>query len=496
MVHTSAQECKDYIPRRPAPVSDGSHSRPRVAIIAMQFPTVSETFVLNHVTGLIDLGYAVDIYAFGPEGLKDYPHHQLEDYHLADLTTYLPRDLDHEEVARKFLQRDYCAVHCHFGVVSEKMSFLREHLKSILFLVTFHGMDIRLALAEGRQVLQSTFECFDRFISICDYNRQRLEQLGCPPRQIFDLPNGVNTSAFAPGPRRRDGKIRIITVARLHRDKNIPFALRVMQRLAQSGLDFRYDVLGHGKERPKLESLIEELDLSAHVTLHGQCSQEAVAKQLSRADVFFLPSRAEASPVCVLEAQACALPVVVTRVGGMEELVINGSNGFVVDFEDRDAAVKRLRQLALNADTRLLMGQKGRELVLKNHESRALLRQCAAMYGEVPAPKVSVIIPTYNRGKFLGKAMESVLYQSFQEFELIIIDDGSTDDTRAVVKGYMHQFAGVIRYQYMDKRNAAAARNVGIRMSRGVSWRFLIRTTIGTRKNLLCRSLIWRRIRT
>jgi len=363
--------------------------RPRVAIVAMLFPTVSETFVLNHVTGLIDLGYAVDIYAFGAEGLADYSHRQLDEYQLADLTTYLPEELDHVEVARQFQQRDYCAVHCHFGLVSEKMAFLRGHLEKAAFVVTFHGIDIRFALAEGSQILHSTFRAFDWFISICNYNRARLEQLGCPPRQIIDLPNGVNTSAFAPRKRRSRKKIRIITVARLHRDKNIPFALRVMHRLAQSGLEFSYEVLGHGPDRPGLESLIQELGLASRVTLSGQCSQHEVAERLAGADIFFLPSRAEASPVCVLEAQACALPVVATRVGGMEELVFDDSNGFIVESEDEDAAASRLLYLAHDPAARVRMGRKGRELVCECHDFRDLLQRCAELYRLKPTPAAS-----------------------------------------------------------------------------------------------------------
>jgi colanic acid/amylovoran biosynthesis glycosyltransferase len=418
----------------------------------MSFPTGLETFLLNHITGLIDLGYAVDVYAFGPEGLEDYGHHQLDECQRADLWVYLPWDLDSEEVASRFVKRDYCAVHCHFGMVSEKMAFLKEYLRNVPFLVTFHGTDIRLALAEGSQIFQSTFECFDWFISICNYNRVRLEQLGCPPQKIIDLPNGVNTSVFVPGKRRSGGKIRIITVARLHRDKNIRFALQVIHRLELSGLEFSYYVLGHVEDRPELESLIEELGLSSRVTLFGQSTQDEVAKHLSKADIFFLPSRAENSPVSVLEAQACALPVVATRVGGVEELVINGINGFIVESEDQVAATNQLLQLAQNLDTRSVMGRKGRKLVWENHESRALLRRFAQRYSSVSTPLVSVIIPSFNRSKFLGKAIDSVLSQSLQRFELIIVDDGSTDNTHSLVDNYKRHFRGVIRYQYSNKK--------------------------------------------
>jgi colanic acid/amylovoran biosynthesis glycosyltransferase len=357
-----------------------------VAIVANLFPTVSETFVLNHVTGLIDIGYEVDIYAFGAEGLEDYGHRQLDEYQLADLTTYLPGELDHAEVARQFQQRDYCAVHCHFGMVSEKMAFLKDYLETTAFVVTFHGKDIRLALAEGSQVLHATFHAFDWFISICNYNRVRLEQLGCPPWQIVDLPNGVNTSAFAPGERRSGSKVSIVTVARLHSDKNIPYALLVMHRLAQSGLEFSYEVLGHGPDRPEIEALIAELGLSSQVTLRGQCSENEVAEHLKAADIFFLPSRAEASPVCILEAQACALPVVATRVGGVEELVVDGSTGFIVESEDQQAAASRLLLLASDPEARARMGRKGREWICNHHDSHSLLLRCAELYRLKPTP--------------------------------------------------------------------------------------------------------------
>lgn len=75
-------------------------------------------------------------------------------------------------------------------------------------------------------------------------------------------------------------------------------------------------------------------------------------------------------------------------------------------------------------------------------------------------PKVSVIIPTYNRAYILGKAIDSVLAQTYDNFELIIVDDGSTDNTEELVKSYKDER---IRYCYTKiNKGAAAARNYGI----------------------------------
>lgn len=72
--------------------------------------------------------------------------------------------------------------------------------------------------------------------------------------------------------------------------------------------------------------------------------------------------------------------------------------------------------------------------------------------------KVSVIIPTYNRGPFLEKAVNSVLAQSSDDYEIIVIDDGSSDDTRT----RMGKYSARVRYVYQDNRGPAAARNRGI----------------------------------
>jgi glycosyltransferase involved in cell wall biosynthesis len=77
-------------------------------------------------------------------------------------------------------------------------------------------------------------------------------------------------------------------------------------------------------------------------------------------------------------------------------------------------------------------------------------------------PKVSVVIATYNRDSFLAETIDSVLQQRFQDYELIVVDDGSTDQTRALVESYGPR----IRYLYHENRGPSAARNLGVRHAR------------------------------
>ena len=85
-------------------------------------------------------------------------------------------------------------------------------------------------------------------------------------------------------------------------------------------------------------------------------------------------------------------------------------------------------------------------------------------------PKVSVIIPTYNYGRFLGEAIQSVLDQTFADFDLIVVDDGSTDNTREVVASFKDDR---IRYIYQENRGVSAARNAAIWDSKGEHIAFL-----------------------
>ena len=79
-------------------------------------------------------------------------------------------------------------------------------------------------------------------------------------------------------------------------------------------------------------------------------------------------------------------------------------------------------------------------------------------------PKISVIIPTYNRAYLIGRAIKSVLNQTYQDFEIIVVDDGSTDNTEKVVKSFNNAKISYIRHE--KNRGEAAARNTGIKAAK------------------------------
>jgi len=85
-------------------------------------------------------------------------------------------------------------------------------------------------------------------------------------------------------------------------------------------------------------------------------------------------------------------------------------------------------------------------------------------------PQVSVVIPTYNRATLIGETLDSVLAQTYRDFEVIVVDDGSTDNTPAVINA---GYKGLVRYIRQENAGQAAARNTGIRIANGTYIAFL-----------------------
>lgn len=74
------------------------------------------------------------------------------------------------------------------------------------------------------------------------------------------------------------------------------------------------------------------------------------------------------------------------------------------------------------------------------------------------SPAVSVVVPTYNRGEYIRETLDSVLHQTFSDYEVIVVDDGSTDGTEEIVRPYMDR----LRYIRQENKGAAVARNTGV----------------------------------
>jgi glycosyltransferase involved in cell wall biosynthesis len=163
------------------------------------------------------------------------------------------------------------------------------------------------------------------------------------------IPMGVDVDRFRPAEGvGREGPLLAVTVARLTYAKGHRFFLRAMRQAVDRGLDVRYAIAGGGPWREEIEGEIAGLGLGDRVELVGQIGEDAVLDLLRRADLFALTSvgKGEAAPVSVMEAMACGLPVICSRIGGTPDMIEDGIDGFLTGQEDVGAIATALGRLA------------------------------------------------------------------------------------------------------------------------------------------------------
>jgi len=173
--------------------------------------------------------------------------------------------------------------------------------------------------------------------------------------KLITIPNGVNIDEFGttPQPDQNTKCPVIISVGRLQRMKNYQAAIKACALLKD--LNFEYHILGDGVEKPALRKLIEEKRLANKVKLMG--FQSNVSTHLCRSNIFLMSSRWEGFGLAMVEAMACGLPVVVSDVSGVREIVGQGQkSGFLVNPHDPVCIAEKLRCLILSHKLRADMG--------------------------------------------------------------------------------------------------------------------------------------------
>lgn len=173
--------------------------------------------------------------------------------------------------------------------------------------------------------------------------------------KLTTIPNGVNIDEFDTTPQLDQNSECpvIISVGRLQRMKNYQAAIKACAFLKD--LNFEYHILGDGVEKHALRKLIAEKRLANKVKLLG--FQPNVAENLSRSNIFLMPSYWEGFGLALVEAMACGLPVVVSDVPGVREIVGQGQkSGFLVDPRDPVCIAEKLRYLILSPKLRAEMG--------------------------------------------------------------------------------------------------------------------------------------------
>jgi len=187
---------------------------------------------------------------------------------------------------------------------------------------------------------------------------------GVSPAKVEIIYDGISLADFdearrAAGEPSSGGKTVLALTGSLIPRKRPADAIAVVKRLVSDFPDVVLLLLGDGSERPRLEALVRESGLEPHVHIQGWT--EEVAVHLARSAVGLMLSEREGMPNSVLEYMAAGLPVVATDLPGIDEMVENGDNGYVVPLGDAAALEARLHALLADPELRKRMGRRGRQ---------------------------------------------------------------------------------------------------------------------------------------
>ena len=289
----------------------------------------------------------------------------------------------------------------------------------------------------------------------------------CAHRMVT-IPNGaVVPDDILPLPNNRN----ILAIGRLSRQKAFDRLIRTMPTVLEDHSDAHLDILGEGDQRPELAALISDLGLDRHITLHGHVDRETVPSFLARAQVVVAPSHHEGLPYALLEAAAFGRPIVASDTGGINEIVVDGETGTLIERSRFDADPTALGAAigTLLADTGLArrFGTAGRLRVEQFFSVERCARSYDHVYRAVTAAPVdlAVIIPAWNAADHLSMTLESVLAntETFDKsVQILVVDDGSTDDTSAVAGRYADRGVELFRQPNLG---TPMARNAGIALT-------------------------------
>ena len=223
--------------------------------------------------------------------------------------------------------------------------------------------------------------------------RYLTEKVGVRSTRVTEIYNGVDTSKFRPveDPQRHRAEVSdalpenatvIGAVGRLQPVKDHLSLAKAFSLLLEARPDLRsvvrLAIVGDGETRADIERLLTEAGVRELAWLPG--SREDVAKVLPCIDVFAQPSLAEGISNTVLEAMACALPVIATDVGGNAELVADNVTGTIIAPDDADALSAALEQYVDRPDLRSARGAAGRARVLQEFSLPAMIASYQAIY--------------------------------------------------------------------------------------------------------------------
>jgi glycosyltransferase involved in cell wall biosynthesis len=276
-------------------------------------------------------------------------------------------------------------VHSH-GYKSNLYGYWGARREGIPIVASCHGwMGKGIRLRSYYLLDRLVLRRFDHLVAVSDQIASALRWAAIPQRKVSVIDNGINVALFSrpcelPA-RNGERPIRIGVVARLAKQKGIPYMLQAAREILRESPNTEFFLVGDGPERGNLERVARQLGIEKNVIFAGSCTD--MPRIYNSFDIFALASVDEGLPMALLEAMASRLPVLVTNVGAVCKVVRDGETGLLAPSRDPAALARGMRELISSPDLRSRLGDAAFAKVQNEFSSEAMMRRYAEVYRKV-----------------------------------------------------------------------------------------------------------------
>ncbi len=301
-------------------------------------------------------------------------------------------------IVRVARRRQLDIVHAHYAVPHATAAYLADQIlaseldrRSPRTVTTLHGTDITLVGGDPSyaQVVGFSIEQSHGVTAVSESLRQQTFKTLGIKHDVRVIPNFLDCTVYRriPEPALREhlcpaakDDILVLHVSNFRSVKRVGFAFDVFRRLRER-VRARLVLIGDGPDRADLEQRVADLGFSGLVDFIGE--QPDIVPWLSAADIFLLPSSQESFGMAALEAMACRVPVIASRVGGLPEVIEDGVSGYLCDPDDVEGMADRAIELATHPSLRARVGRAAAAHVRSQFCEGKIVPQYEAFYREV-----------------------------------------------------------------------------------------------------------------
>jgi glycosyltransferase involved in cell wall biosynthesis len=227
----------------------------------------------------------------------------------------------------------------------------------------------------------------DKIVTVSEYVRRLFMDQGIQPDKVITIPSGIDLMKFDPS--KTDNTLReeiginqadplVVMVAILRFNKGHYYFVNAAKKVIEDFPDTKFLIVGDGPQRKNIERYVNELDLRNNVLMLGL--RDDIPRILASADIYVMPSLREGMGQSTMEAMAMGVPVIVSNVGGLPELVIDNQTGIVVPPKDVSSLAKAMITMLSDKEKSRRLAEAARQSIRDKYSIERTIDKTLELY--------------------------------------------------------------------------------------------------------------------